>query len=225
MITGICAKNLAVGDIPTTDEVRRIINECGIRAAVGAVDRRYRHRLARQRTAGLRWDDVDLKVGELHVRPRADAYRAIGAPKSHSSSRTIPLGPMVVNTLRGVEAGFRGRSGAPVAPWRCRALSEHRARTRRGHDRRWRGRSRWRAEIQPPACLPSLLRLVVHQPAAGWRARITSQSGASPARPQPWTPTVTYSPVAMTSANWQRPRRHSSAESVVTPCRAREKAL
>ena len=40
---------------------------------------------------GLRWYDVDLKAGELHVRQRADRYGAIGSPKSEKSRRTIPL--------------------------------------------------------------------------------------------------------------------------------------
>jgi integrase len=29
---------------------------------------------------GLRWEDVDLKTGELHVRQRADRYNVIGSP-------------------------------------------------------------------------------------------------------------------------------------------------
>jgi len=37
---------------------------------------------------GLRWWD---KKGEIHVRQRADRYRQIGAPKSDTSRRTIPL--------------------------------------------------------------------------------------------------------------------------------------
>ncbi|MCH4560311.1 tyrosine-type recombinase/integrase [Mesorhizobium jarvisii] len=60
---------------------------------------------------GLRWIDVDLKAAELHVRQRADKYHAkryldegynpIGLPKSEAGEdRTIPLAPMVVNTLR-----------------------------------------------------------------------------------------------------------------------------
>ncbi|TRC92191.1 site-specific integrase [Mesorhizobium sp. WSM4303] len=60
---------------------------------------------------GLRWSDVDLKAAELHVRQRADRYHAkkyvdegynpIGLPKSEAGEdRTIPLAPMVVNTLR-----------------------------------------------------------------------------------------------------------------------------
>ena len=42
---------------------------------------------------GLRWYDVDLKAGELHVRQRADRYGVIGSPKSTKSRRTIPLEP------------------------------------------------------------------------------------------------------------------------------------
>jgi integrase len=49
---------------------------------------------------GLRWEDVDLKRGELHVRQRADRYGKIGRPKSEAGERTVPLPPMVVSTLR-----------------------------------------------------------------------------------------------------------------------------
>ena len=49
---------------------------------------------------GLRWIDVDLKRGELHVRQRADRFNRIGKPKSESGERTIPLGPLVLNTLK-----------------------------------------------------------------------------------------------------------------------------
>ena len=49
---------------------------------------------------GLRWQDVDLNKGELHVRQRADRYNVMGKPKSHSGDRTIPLGPLVLNALR-----------------------------------------------------------------------------------------------------------------------------
>lgn len=49
---------------------------------------------------GLRWSDVELGNGRLHVRQRADRYQAIGMPKSDAGQRTIPLPPIVVNTLR-----------------------------------------------------------------------------------------------------------------------------
>jgi len=33
---------------------------------------------------GLRWIDIDLKRGEIHVRQRADRYNEIGPPKSEA---------------------------------------------------------------------------------------------------------------------------------------------
>jgi len=49
---------------------------------------------------GLRWPDVDLKAGELHVRQRADCFGVIGAPKTNSSRRAVPLGPDLSLTLK-----------------------------------------------------------------------------------------------------------------------------
>jgi integrase len=93
-------RKLKVGvDIPTPDEIRRIIH-----AATG------KHRpllltaiftgLRSSELRGLRWQDVDLKKGELHVRQRADRWNEIGKPKSEAGDRTIPLGPLVLNTLK-----------------------------------------------------------------------------------------------------------------------------
>jgi integrase len=49
---------------------------------------------------GLRWADVDIKRSELHVRQRADAFNKIGALKSETSERVVPLPPTLVNVLR-----------------------------------------------------------------------------------------------------------------------------
>jgi integrase len=49
---------------------------------------------------GLRWQDVDLDHGIVHVRQRADAWHHIGPPKSAAGSRVIPLVPMAINALR-----------------------------------------------------------------------------------------------------------------------------
>jgi integrase len=84
---------------PTPDEVRRIL---------AAVKPRWRPPLVTavfsglraSELRGLRWEDIDLKKGEIHVRQRADRYNTIGRPKSRAGSRTVPLGPMVINTLR-----------------------------------------------------------------------------------------------------------------------------
>ena len=94
-------RKLEVGrDIPTPTEVKRLIE--------AASDRKHRTLL---RTAaftglraselrGLRWSDVDLKEGELHVRQRADRYNKIGLPKTASSQRTVPLGPQLILELK-----------------------------------------------------------------------------------------------------------------------------
>lgn len=50
---------------------------------------------------GLRWHDVDLVRREIHVRQRADRFNEIGAPKSEAGERTVPIPPMVVETLTG----------------------------------------------------------------------------------------------------------------------------
>jgi len=49
---------------------------------------------------GLRWIDVDLEAGMIHVRQRADSWCNIGPCKSKAGLRDIPLTPMVVNALR-----------------------------------------------------------------------------------------------------------------------------
>jgi integrase len=49
---------------------------------------------------GLRWSDVDIETGVIHVRQRADAWARIAAPKTKAGSRDIPLVPMTVNALR-----------------------------------------------------------------------------------------------------------------------------
>ena len=49
---------------------------------------------------GLRWSDVDLARGTVHVRQRADAWGSIGQPKTHTGQRAIPIGPYVVNVLK-----------------------------------------------------------------------------------------------------------------------------
>jgi integrase len=86
-------------DIPSPDEVRTFIAH---------LDGRWRPLfltaiftgLRASELRGLRWSDVNLDRGELHVRQRADRYRVIGQPKSESAERSVPLLPMVVNVLR-----------------------------------------------------------------------------------------------------------------------------
>jgi integrase len=93
---------LKVGaDIPTREEIKAIVE-----AATG----RPRWRpivltaiftgLRASQLRGLRWADIDFDKRELHVRQRADRYTEIGRPKSESGERTVPLTPIVFNTLR-----------------------------------------------------------------------------------------------------------------------------
>ncbi len=91
---------LRVGvDIPMPEEIKAI---------VGAVQGRWRPiiltaiftGLRASELRGLRWQDVDLDKRELHVGQRADRYRKIGRPKSEAGERSVPLTPIVVNTLR-----------------------------------------------------------------------------------------------------------------------------
>jgi integrase len=49
---------------------------------------------------GLRWSDVDLTKGVIHVRQRATLWGRLGPPKSKAGSRDIPLVPMCLNALR-----------------------------------------------------------------------------------------------------------------------------
>jgi integrase len=94
-------RKLRVGaDIPTPSEIKRIID-----ASTGT---RWRPMLLvlaftglrSSELRGLRWEDVDLKRGELHVRQRADRYNAMGKPKSEAGERAIPLGPVVLGALK-----------------------------------------------------------------------------------------------------------------------------
>jgi integrase len=91
---------LKVGvDIPTPDEIKRIINAASKKRRPILLTAIFTG-LRSSELRGLRWSDVDLKGAELHVRQRADRYNAIGNPKSESGGRTIPLGPRFINTLK-----------------------------------------------------------------------------------------------------------------------------
>jgi integrase len=91
---------LKVGvDIPTREQIKAIVE---------AADGRWRPLLLTaiftglraSELRGLRWEVVDIEKKELHVRQRADRYSVIGNPKSEAGERTVPLTPLVLNTLR-----------------------------------------------------------------------------------------------------------------------------
>jgi integrase len=122
-------RRLEVGrNIPTPAEIKRLIDAakddariralfltaalCGLRAS---------------ELRGLRWADADLKAGELHVRQRADRYNAIGAPKSVSSTRTVPLPPEVVAALKVWKLACPKGELDLVFPTRTGAIIYHRS--------------------------------------------------------------------------------------------------
>jgi integrase len=89
-------RKLKVGvDIPTPDEIKRIIKAASGRWRPFLLTAIFTG-LRASELRGLRWEDVDLKQGELHVRQRADRYNAIGKPKSQAGERVIPLGDLVL---------------------------------------------------------------------------------------------------------------------------------
>ena len=86
-------------DIPTMQEVRAILEAAQGRYRPFIVTAVFTGMRASE-LRGLSWADVDLDKGLIHVRQRADKYHTVGMPKSDAGQRTIPLTPMVVNTLR-----------------------------------------------------------------------------------------------------------------------------
>jgi integrase len=79
-------------DFPTSAEIRRLIEATATLPKKRALLLMAAFTgLRASELRGLRWHDVDLPKGELHVRQRADRYHAIGAPKSDSSRRRVPL--------------------------------------------------------------------------------------------------------------------------------------
>ena len=91
---------LKVGvDIPTREEIKAIVEAAKGRWRPILLTAIFTG-LRASELRGLRWADVDLEKRELHVRQRADRYSKIGKPKSDAGERTVPLTPIVVNTLR-----------------------------------------------------------------------------------------------------------------------------
>jgi integrase len=91
---------LVIGrDIPSREEISRILNAATGRARALLLTAAFTG-LRASELRGLRWEDVDFHRQQIHVRQRADRLRNIGRPKSKAGERTLPIGPMVVNTLR-----------------------------------------------------------------------------------------------------------------------------
>jgi integrase len=86
-------------DIPLPDEIRAIVAHLKGRWRPLLMTAIFTG-LRASELRGLRWEDLDLKKAELHVRQRADKFKTIGKPKSASGQRTVPMPPILVNTLR-----------------------------------------------------------------------------------------------------------------------------
>jgi integrase len=93
-------EKLEIGrNIPSPDEVRRILTAAqGNWRALLVVAAFTGLRASELR--GLRWSDIDIAAGAIHVRQRADQWNVTGPPKTGESRRTIPVGPFVINTLK-----------------------------------------------------------------------------------------------------------------------------
>jgi integrase len=107
-------------DFPTPDEIQRILAAAQGRARPFLVTAALTG-LRASELRGLRWTDIDLKRGEIHVRQRADRYGTLGRPKSRAGQRTVPIGPMVVNVLKAWrltnssrDLVFPTRTGLPI---------------------------------------------------------------------------------------------------------------
>jgi integrase len=111
-------------DIPAPAEIKAIIE---------ALDGRWRPLLLTaiftglraSELRGLRWNHVDLKKAELHVRERADKYNQMGAPKTEAGERTVPLPPIVVNTLREWKLVCPKSGGGLVFPTGAGSIEYH----------------------------------------------------------------------------------------------------
>src|SRR5262245_1756508 len=91
---------LKVGvNIPSPDEIRALLAHLTDRPRPLLLPAIFSGRRTSE-LLGLRWSDIDFKRGVLHVRQRADRYGMIGRPKSAAGERTVPLPPVVLNTLR-----------------------------------------------------------------------------------------------------------------------------
>jgi integrase len=86
-------------EIPTKAELRVLMDRAPVRFRPFLVTAIFTGMRASE-LRGLRWEDVDLEAGIIHVRQRADAWGSMGPPKSEAGDREIPLAPIVLNTLK-----------------------------------------------------------------------------------------------------------------------------
>jgi integrase len=120
-------RKLEIGrDIPEPEEIKRLI--------IAAKDNPKLHALLltaalcglrASELRGLRWGDVDLRAGELHVRQRADRYNEIDVPKSTHGTRTIPFGPELLAALKVWKLACPKGEAGVVFPSSTGAIEHH----------------------------------------------------------------------------------------------------
>jgi integrase len=94
-------RKLEVGvDIPSYDEFMRIYHTASRDRWIVLLVVAAFTGLRASELRGIRWKDVDLDVGELHVRQRADRFNKIGPPKTAASQRTVPFDRYVAKWLK-----------------------------------------------------------------------------------------------------------------------------
>ncbi len=86
-------------ELPTKSELRAMMDNAPPRWRPFVVTAIFTGMRASE-LRGLRWEDVDLDAGVIHVRQRADQWGHMGPPKSKAGRRDIPLAPMVISTLK-----------------------------------------------------------------------------------------------------------------------------
>jgi integrase len=93
-------KKLGYGiDIPNHDEIRAIIEHTPNRHRPLVITLIFSG-LRSSELRGLPWSSVDFDQARILVTQRVDRYKVFGLTKSADGQRTIPVPPVVINTLR-----------------------------------------------------------------------------------------------------------------------------
>ena len=107
-------------DFPTKVEIKALIDNAPARWRPFIITAIFTGMRASE-LRGLRWQDVNLDHGIIHVRQRADAWHRIGAPKSAAGTRDIPLVPMRCASGASPARPANSISCSPTAPAMSRA--------------------------------------------------------------------------------------------------------
>ena len=91
-------------DLPTKEEINSLLTKAKGKCRPLIVTAIFTGMRASE-LRGLKWEDVDLESGVIHVRRRADENNEICPPKSEAGYREILLGKHAVNTLNDWQEG------------------------------------------------------------------------------------------------------------------------